>query len=229
MRLLALGQFNNDKDGGNTFITSSAFGVFGNGGTYTSPKLYSKVLDASGKDILDAEVKQKEVFSPQTAYILYDILKGSRGYTGPDAKWGDMPVSGKTGTTSDSKDLWFTGVTPYLSASVWLGYDIPKKMPSGSSNDAAGVWGKIMAKAHEGDEVKDIEEPSGIVKVAVCKDSGKLPTSLCYSDPRGDRVYEELFIDGTQPTGLCENHVLVKVNRVNGKLATANTPPGLIE
>lgn len=226
MAAVALGQFNNDKDGGNTYITASAFGVFGNGGTYTSPKLYSKVLDASGNVILEAEVQQKEVFLPQTAYILYDILKGSRGTTGPAAQWGDMPVSGKTGTTTDTKDLWFTGVTPYLSASVWLGYDIPETM-SANSNSAAGLWGKIMAKAHESYEVKDIEQPDGLVRVSVCKDSGKLPTSLCSSDPR-NRVYEELFIDGTQPTGLCENHVLVKVNRVNGKLATANTPPGLI-
>jgi len=60
-----------------------------------------------------------------------------------------MPVSGKTGTTSDSKDLWFSGLTPYLSASVWLGYDYPDSM-SANSNFAAGVWAKIMAKAHEG-------------------------------------------------------------------------------
>jgi len=224
---LALGQFDNDKDGGNTFITSSAFGVFGNGGLYTTPYLYSKVLDASGNVILESEVKQKEVFSPQTAYILYDILKSSRSNTGPKALWGDMPVSGKTGTTTDSKDLWFTGVTPYLSGSVWLGFDIPKTLGT-NSNTAASVWGKIMAKAHEGYEVKDIDQPGGIVRVSVCKDSGKLPTAYCARDQRGGRVYEELFIDGTQPTGLCENHVLVKVNHSNGKLATANTPASLL-
>lgn len=224
---LALGQFNNDGDGGNTFITSSAFGVFGNGGTYTEPKLYSKVVDASGKELLTSEIKTKEVFSPQTAYIIYDILKGSRATTGPSALWGDMPVSGKTGTTTDSKDLWFTGVTPYLSGSVWIGFDKPKSL-SGSSDNAAAIWGKIMEKAHEGYEVKDIEMPKGIVSSPVCRDSGKLPTALCSADPRGNRVYNELFIEGTQPTSLCENHVSVKINSSNNKLATAFTPQSLL-
>jgi penicillin-binding protein 1A len=226
---LALGQFNGNQDGGNTFITSSAFGVFGNGGVYTTPKLYSKVLDASGNTLLNSEsgIKTKEVFSPQAAYILYDILRGSRETTGPAAKWGDMPVSGKTGTTTDSKDLWFTGVTPYLSGSIWLGYDKPRTLHK-NSNTAAGLWGKIMAKAHEGMEVKDIDVPSGLVKVAICKDSGKLPTSLCNSDSRGDRVYEEYFIDGTQPTSYCDAHVSEKINTSNGKLASANTPSWLL-
>ncbi|MGL4108521.1 transglycosylase domain-containing protein [Clostridium sp. LP20] len=227
---LALGQFQNattDRDGGNTFIVSSAFGVFGNNGIYTEPKLYSTVKDSSGKVILDAEVKQKEIFSPQAAYIMYDMLKGSRGYTGPAAQWGSIPVAGKTGTTSENKDYWFAGLTPYLSGSVWLGYDKPKTMDGGSSL-AASVWGKIMQKAHEGKEVTDIQMPSGIVKAPVCIDSGKTPTDLCNADPRGNRVYEEMFIEGTQPTGLCEAHVLAKVNSSNNKLATANTPSNLI-
>lgn len=227
---LALGQFENDpndRDGGNTFIVASAFGVFGNNGLYTEPKLYSTVKDASGKILLDSEVKTKEIFSPQAAYIMYDLLKGSRGYTGYSAEWGAMPVAGKTGTTSDNKDYWFSGVTPYLSASVWLGYDTPKSMGA-NSNVAATVWGKLMQKAHEGLAVKDIEMPKGIVTAPVCIDSGKSPTDLCNADPRGDRVYEEMFIEGTEPSGLCEAHVLAKVNSSNNKLATDSTPSHLI-
>lgn len=225
---LALGQFNNDpndRDGGNTYILSGAFGAFGNNGIYTKPILYTKVIDATGKTILDNTTpKQTKVFSPQAAYILYDMLKGPvTEYNATGAKWGDMPVAGKTGTTTNSTDLWFAGLSPYLSGSVWVGYDKPKKL-IGSSSGCATIWGKLMAKAHEGLEVKDIEEPSGIVKVNVCKDSGLLPSSLCSQDSRGNRVITELFIEGTEPTTTCDTHVVANVNIFNNKLATPTTP-----
>ena len=210
---LALGQFNNDPndlDGGNTFILSSAFGVFGNGGIYTEPLLYSKVLDSNGNTLLEVESsKTKEIFNKETAYIIYDILKGSCSYTGPNAKWGDMPVAGKTGTTSSNTDYWFSGVTPYLSASVWLGYDTPKEM-GGNSNAAASLWGNIMSKAHEGKEIKDINKPNTLVTASICKDSGMLATDLCRADSRKNRVYTEYFTKDTIPTGYCEKHVSAK-------------------
>ncbi len=224
---LALGQFNGDGDGGNTFIMSSAFGVFGNGGVYTEPRLYSKVVDASGNVLLDSEanIKTKQIFSEQTAWIMYDLLKGSRSYTAPSAQWGSIPVAGKTGTTTDSTDLWFTGLTPYLSGSVWFGYDTPKSMsPYANSNKAAALWAKIMAKAHEGMSYTDIEMPSGITSATICMDSGKLASELCYQDSRDNRVYDEYFIEGTEPTSYCDAHVSVTINSSNGRLANNYTP-----
>ena len=129
-----------------------------------------------------------------------------------------MPISGKTGTTTNSTDLWFAGLSPYLSGSVWIGYDKPDKL-IGSSSGCARLWGKLMAKAHEGLEAKDIDAPnSGIVKVNVCKDSGLLPNSLCSADPRGSRVIEEMFIEGTEPKETCSTHVTGNVNRFSNKL-----------
>ncbi len=228
----ALGEFHNasdDRDGATPYILASAFGVFGNGGVYTEPKLYSKVTDASGNILLEKETETKRIFSEQTAYIMYDILKDAQVNSASNAaKFGAMPVAGKTGTTTGRKDLWFSGLTPHLSASVWLGYDNRTSMNNGYSSASAKVWSKIMAKASEGMSSKDITMPDNIVKVAVCKDSGHLPTDLCKQDPRGNRVYEEYFIKGTEPTGYCENHVKVKVNSSNNKLATPNTPSHLV-
>lgn len=222
---LALGQFDGNGDGGNTFITAAAFGVFGNEGVYTEPKLYSKVVDASGNVLLDSEqnIKTKEIFSKQTAWIMYNILKDSRSYTGPSAEFGSMPVAGKTGTTSDNKDFWFTGITPYLSGSIWLGYDTPRSMRYGSSDKAAFLWGKIMEKAHENLSYSEIEMPEGITSATVCIDSGKLAKNLCYQDSR-DRVYDEYFIEGTEPTNYCDNHVLLTLNSSNNKIANDYTP-----
>jgi penicillin-binding protein 1A len=225
---LALGQVNNspaDRDGGNTFLLAAAYGSFGNDGKYTKPVLYTKVVDATGKTILsNSTPKQSKVFSPQTAYIVYDMLKGPvNEYNATGARWGDMPVSGKTGTTSNSTDLWFAGLSPYLSGSVWIGYDKPDKL-IGSSSGCASLWGQLMAKAHEGLAAKEIGSPSGIVKVDVCKDSGLLPSTLCSQDPRGSRVINELFIEGTEPTTTCTTHVTANINRFSNKLVNSDIP-----
>ena len=229
---LALGQFYNDPknpDGGNTYLTASAIGAFGNKGVYVEPRLYTKVVDNNGNVLIDNEIKEEKILSEQAAYIVYDMMKGPIQYNAQRAQFGSMPVAGKTGTTSDNKDYWFAGLTPHLSAAVWVGYDKNNSIKGGGSGTtASNLWGKIMKVANEGLSTQDISKPSGIVEVAVCKDSGKLPTDLCKHDPRGNRVYTEMFIEGTEPTTYCETHVSASINSLNGMLATGNTPSGLI-
>lgn len=228
----ALGQFNNspsDPDGGNTYIMASAIGTFGNNGVYVKPILYTKVVDENGNVILDNTKQEEKILSPQAAYIVYDMMKGPLTYNAQRANLGAMPAAGKTGTSSDSKDYWFVGLTPHLSGAVWVGYDNQASIKGGGSGrTASNLWGLIMKKANEGLSTKDIEKPSGIVEVAICKDSGLLATDLCKNDPRGNRVYTEMFIDGTQPTSYCETHVSARVNSITGLLATDSTPAGLI-
>ena len=230
---LALGQFYNDvadRDGGNTTILASAFGTFGNGGTRVEPTFYTKVVDASGNVLLDGSKTDKvEVFSPQTAYIMYDILKEPvSNFDSSAAKFGDIPVAGKSGTTDAVDSFWFSGLTPYYSASVWIGYDTPTPL-SGYSSAAAKLWGKVMQVVHEGLEYKELDKPDGLVQVAVCQDSGKLPTDLCKRDQRGSRVVNEYFISGTEPNTYCDVHTEAKVNKQNNKLATDSTPTSLLE
>lgn len=229
---LALGQFYNDvddRDGGNTTILASAFGSFGNNGVRIEPILYTKVIDATGKVLLEKQPTTVKLFSPQTAYIMYDILKEPVAkFDSAGAKFNDIPVAGKSGTTDNVDSFWFSGLTPYYSASVWIGYDMPTPL-IGYSTAAANLWGDVMGAIHEGLEYKEIEKPSGIVSATICKDSGKLATNLCSEDQRGGRVRSELFIEGTAPTSYCDVHVKVEVNKNNNKLATANTPKRLLE
>ena len=225
MSALALGQFEQpqgNRDGGNTTILASAYGALGNNGVIYEPSIYTKVEDASGNILLEKEAKPTTLFSPQTAFILYDILKCSSS----KAEFNDIPVAGKTGTTDNSDNFWFAGVTPYYSGSVWIGYDIPQKM-NGSSGSAASLFGKVMSVIHSGLGYTDIEAPSGLVQAKVCKDSGKSPTDLCYQDQRGNRVKTEYFIEGTEPKSVCDVHVMVTVNSSNNKLANDNTPARL--
>jgi len=236
MAAIALGQLDGGKYmGTNPLTMAAAYGVFGNNGMRTSPRLYTKVVDRDGKVLLQTKYDAKPVLSPQSAFIMYDLLRGpvSPGGTGTNAPFGNMPVRGKTGTSSEKKNLWFVGLTPYYSSAVWIGTDKGDVEISGlGSNDAAKLWGKLMKGAHAALPVKDIERPSGISAYSVSKDSGNIPTDLTYADPRGNRVYSELFIDGTQPTTLDSIHVLADVVKdPNGKyvLISEFTPLEKIE
>ncbi|MDV3426997.1 MAG: PBP1A family penicillin-binding protein [Bacillota bacterium] len=221
----ALGELPN---GTNAITMAAAYGVFGNNGMYTASRLYTKVVDMSGKTLLEGPTQDShQVISPQAAYIMWDLLHGPvkvPGGTAYGISIGGMPIGGKTGTSSDQKNLWFCGLSPYLSGAVWIGNDKPAALSGIHSSTAARLWAAIMKEASKGQTIKDIKQPSGLVRVAICKDSGKLPTDNCKNDPRGSRVYSELFIQGTQPTSLCDIHVSVKINKDNNKLATEFTP-----
>ncbi|APM40396.1 transglycosylase domain-containing protein [Clostridium kluyveri] len=201
---LSLGELHH---GTNTLTMAAAYGVFGNYGTYTTPKLYTKVEDRNKKVLLQNKTQTKTVLSSQTAYILYDMLKGpvSAEGTGYNANFGNMAVRGKTGTSTDSKNLWFCGLTPYYSAAVWIGNDDNSVLNDNSlnSNSAAKLWADIMSPFHENLESKELEMPSGVVTAAICSESGKLARADCYKDLTGSKVYNELFIEGTVPTSYC--------------------------
>ncbi|MGE5626530.1 MAG: transglycosylase domain-containing protein [Solirubrobacterales bacterium] len=225
---IALGQLHH---GTNPLTMAAAYGVFGNQGTYTSPILYTKVVDKAGKTILENKTETRQVLSAQSAYIMYDLLKGpvSDAGTGPAANFGNIEVRGKTGTSGDKRDLWFCGLTPYYSAAVWIGNDDNSVTYGVSSNTAAAIWGKIMRSAHTDLSPKTISMPSGISTVSICTLSGKLATSACSNDPRGSKVVTEMFIDGTIPTDICDVHIEAKVNKITGNLAGPLTPSMLTE
>lgn len=224
---LSLGELHH---GTNTTIMAAAYGTFGNNGQYTNPILYSKVVDRTGMVLLENKYTTRKVLSPQSAYIMYDLLKGPTSYgTATNVKniLPNMPTAGKTGTSGDFKNFWFCGLTPYYSGSVWIGDDTPKRYGKESgmgSFTSSAIWAKIMAVANKDLAVKDIQRPSGIEDAAVCMDSGKLPSDLCTKDQRGDRVHTEMFLTGTVPTDICDIHVEGKINSSNGKLATEYTP-----
>ncbi len=89
-----------------------------------------------------------------------------------------------------------------------------------------------MAAAHEGLEYKSLQAPGGLTSAYISKDSGTLPTALTKRDPRGNRIYSEIFISGTQPTTLDNIHVeLDVVKAADGKyyLPSDKTPKDKIQ
>lgn len=199
---------------------AGAYATIANDGEYITPTFYTKMVDSEGKTILEANQEKQRVFSEQNAYILKELLTEptKSGGTATNCKISGMETAAKTGTTSDNKDKWLCGFTPYYTAATWFGYDIPEKVYT--TTYASVIWKNVMSSIHKGLDSASFEQPSGIVKVSVCKDSGMLASDSCKNDQRGSRVYTEYFVKGTEPKKSCTTHVTAEICEVSGKVAT---------
>ena len=205
---------------------TQAFSAIANGGELEKAKFFSKIVDQDGKVLIDTtEDKPTQVMKASTAYLLTDAMKESmesnRAFasdvrvssTSTRAHFDGMSQAGKSGTTSNDRDIWFIGYTPYYIGGVWGGCDdnqVLKDAKTGEYNGGTGfhkdIWRKIMTKIHEGKTDPGFNKPEDIVEAQVCRKSGKLPTSGCYQDYRGSAVITELFAKGTVPTEKCTYH-----------------------
>ena len=185
---------------------NAAYASIANGGTYIKPKLYTKVVDHDGNVILDnTQPDSRQVIKETTAWLLTSAMQDvvTEG-TGASVNFGNMAIAGKTGTTSDYNDVWFSGYTPYYTATTWTGYDNNVKLRKGEERSLAKkLWRAVMSKIHEELPSASFQMPaSGIVQATVCARSGKLPIAgLC-----DGTLKTEYFAEGTVPTDSCDVH-----------------------
>ena len=212
---------------------AAAYATIANEGVYQEPLSFTKVLDAAGNVILDAdEVRDTHrVFQASTAWLLVDMMTDAvKSGTGTKAKIDDITVAGKTGTNSDYASVYFAGMTPYYVSTLWVGHDYPvNKLKKGSSggNEAAPLWQAYMAKIHEGLTDKPIidEDPTslGLVKRTVCSVSGLLATDACKNDEEHKPV-TEWFLADKAPTEYCDMHVTLSICSAENAIATEFCP-----
>lgn len=127
----------------------AAYASFANDGVYIFPRTYTKVLDSNGNVVLDNTARSQNAFSASTAHVMTYMLNQAATYgTGSASVLKNMPTAGKTGTSTNYRDRWFCGYTPYYTAAVWTGFDIPEYMPF-SGNPAVHIWHDIMQIIHE--------------------------------------------------------------------------------
>ncbi len=191
---------------------------------YTQPEARTIVL-ADGREL-----------SPQEAYLLTHVLSDNNarapvfGSNSPLRL--SRPAAAKTGTTTDFRDVWTIGYTPQIVTGVWVGNNDNTPMEGVSSTrGAAPIWHNVMERIYNeghaqrllGEVIDNFPRPPGLVTVEVCAISGLLPTEHCPNRKK------ELFIEGTEPTEYCNVHHVERVNRQTGRLATACTPPELVE
>jgi penicillin-binding protein 1A len=217
-------------DGVSVLETTAAYGAIANGGVYTQPIYYTKVLDHDGNVIIDHETPAThQVIKKDTAYMLTNMMEGvitDPNGTGRAAAFADsqIPIAGKTGTTTNTKDLYFVGYTPYYVAGIWGGYDTPKTMDKLSGSYHLPLWSKVMNAIHKDLPYKNFDTPDDLVTVSLCEDSGDLPTDLCYDDPRGDRIIQVQLPADAVPTAECDQHVSLTVDTRTGFKAAATCP-----
>ena len=217
---------------------TGAFATVANGGVYTKPVFFTKILDHDGKILIENKPETHRVLKDSTAFLLTDAMadsmKSSRKFSsnGPSststaASIPGMSAAGKSGTTSANNDIWFVGYSPYYTAGIWGGCDDNQKLTkqNGGTSFHKAIWRKIMTRVHEGMSDPGFPVPDSVETAQICRKSGKLAvTGVCTDDPRGNAVYTEYFAKGTVPTEVCNNHVRATVCSVSHKLPTPYCP-----
>lgn len=217
---LALGGI---TDGVTNMELNAAYAAIANKGNYIKPKLYTKIVDHDGNVLIDnTNPESTQVIKESTAWLLtsamVDVVTSG---TGGSVNFGNMAIAGKTGTTSDYKDVWFSGFTPYYTATTWTGYDNNVSMSSSQEKSLSKkMWRAVMSRIHENLEYQSFPMASGIVTATVCSKSGKLPIAgVCDGCTK-----TEYFAEGTVPTEYCDVHYYSNVCLYSGLTATDECP-----
>jgi penicillin-binding protein 1A len=156
----------------------TAYSPFANNGLRVEPYIINRIVDRHGNTLEAYQIRTTPVISPQTAYIMTDLLRGVvQEGTGRNARALERPAAGKTGTTNEMRDAWFIGYTPEIIAGVWVGYDDPNvSLGRGETGGrtACPIWTAFMKDVLEGTPVQGFTIPDGIVLAEINPDTGAL-------------------------------------------------------
>ncbi len=161
----------------------AAYSTFGNGGVYYEPYCYYTVTNSSGSKVyLTRNDSGEQVMDRATADVMNKMLQTVA--TASDGTARAYRVTGfdmfaKTGTTSNEKDRWFIGGTPYYVCSVWMGYAEHAEELDFSTNYCGQLYQNIMNEIHQNLPAKDFEFSDEIVKKSYCAKSGLIASSNC--------------------------------------------------
>jgi penicillin-binding protein len=178
---------------------TNAFATFANGGKFVDAYIVEKIEDMDGNIVYQHKVEPVDVFSPETSYIISDMLRdvvktGGTGAQVPQNMKFTMDLAAKTGTTQGYGDAWLVGYNPNVSLGVWLGYkDRTRSLYYGlekqtlhPSSRTALLFARIMNAANEvtpeivGASAK-FSRPEGVVEKLFCGISGLAPSAACSS------------------------------------------------
>jgi penicillin-binding protein 1A len=150
------------------------YSVFANGGFLMNPYLITKVVDPLGKVLTEYIPPEQEdssrVIDQRNAFLMSTLLQevarvGTAAKAQAVLKRPD--IYGKTGTTNDSLDAWFSGYQPTLTAITWIGYDTPRKLGDHETGGGLSlpVWIRYMQQALKNVPITEVPPPaSGVVK-----------------------------------------------------------------
>ena len=179
---------------------TAAYATFADEGVYRQARTYTKVTDASGKNvILDNTQNSYVAMKDMTAWYITDMLENTVTYgSGTAAALDNMQVAGKTGTTTSDFDRWFAGYTPYYTGVVWCGYDAPEEvvLTDFETNPAIVLWQKVMQGVHKNlpsmlsSRSRRTSSSAASAMTAACL--RPTPAAQTHAEPRGECGAEPL-------------------------------------
>ncbi|MDR0324525.1 MAG: transglycosylase domain-containing protein [Oscillospiraceae bacterium] len=212
---------------------TGAYAAIANRGLRNKTRTYTHITDQTGAIVFENKSNPVSAIKDKAAYYMETCLVNAvESGTGRRARLDNMPVAGKTGTTSANKDRWFAGYTPYYTAVCWFGYSIGRDMNYYNNtvgNPAVHMWRQVMEKAHEGLERKEFEQPVDMRTFTYCIDSGLPPSDLCRLDPRGGRTSTGVLDKDDIPRSTCNVHTAANICIISNQIATPFCPPEMLK
>ncbi len=200
------------------FRMVAAYAMFANGGERVEPTLVDRVQDRFGNTVYRHDQRKcvncagyelapgesprivsnrERVMNEITAYQLTSMMQGvvDRG-TAKSTINQNVPIAGKTGTTNDSKDVWFVGFSSNIVAGCYIGYDTPRTMQDASGGGTCGpVFNRFMTQAVDRFGGGAFRAPEDCQFIRIDRYSGaRLPDGAS-----GENVISECFRSGEEP------------------------------
>lgn len=209
---------------------AASYAAFGNNGVYNDPHAVEKIIYRDGKSSKTYKKDSVVAMSDSTAYMITDILRdvvsSKPNASGTSANVSGLDIAGKTGTTNYSDDdfnkfnlpdesvpdAWFAGYTTNYSIAIWSGYSEysepittwdERRLPQYLFKD-------IMSNLSEDIDTPNFKKPSSVVEATI--EVGTKPLQLASKYTPDDLRQTELFVRGTEPTGVSEKYNKLELN-----------------
>lgn len=214
---------------------TAAYAAIENEGTYIEPAFYTKICDRDGNVLLTKEQETHQAIKTSTAALMTsameDVITGESPWhdlgidpTGLPCQVDGITLAGKSGSTTDSNDVWFEGYSSYYACGIWSGYDDEKSLGSGYTYHKE-IWQKIMSRIHEGLEDAPFSYDGILESATICSKSGLLAVDgVCGHGEDDAVVYQEYFVPGTTPNSYCDRHKIFTVCKETNMLAMDYCP-----
>ena len=203
----AIGAYNGESP----LTVAAAYSAFANGGYYTEPYTFTKIVYRNSDEVYEYKPVTTKVMSDSTAYMVADMLVTTSGWATGFNSVNGVSFGSKTGTSNYSdeimaqynlpgnavNDLWVAGICRDYATAVWYGYDEISSEYYNHGNGNTALYSQLIKGVFTG--TPSFTRPNNVVSVTVEKDSpgnGLLPSQYTPDSMKTT----ELFKSGTEPT-----------------------------
>lgn len=208
----AIGAYGDGQTTGESPLTvASAYAAFANGGYYTEPYTFTKIIYRNSDEEYIHKPEKTQVMSDSTAYMVADMLVTGSGWVTGSSSINGITYGSKTGTSNYDdntmrvhnlpgdavNDLWVAGICRDYSTAIWYGYDEIDRQFYNHGKENTRLYKELIKGIYTG--TSNFTRPNSVVSVTVEKDSpgnGLLPSQYTPDDMK----ITELFKAGTEPT-----------------------------